>query len=119
MTDWGKREDQDKVLTWGYIYGFMGGSMLLIFHLIILMGPFDWDMDFKLAVVFVTSALWWWGFGALMFKWTPEPEIAPTMAWEGLGKNNLLRFVGAAKIAYGQVIQTAIEIRKFKVLAFF
>ena len=115
----GKREDQDKVSTWGYIYGFMGGSMLLIFHLIILMGPFDWDMDFKLAVVFVTSALWWWGFGALMFKWTPEPEIASTMEWEGLGKNHLLRFVGAAKIAYGQVMQTAIEIRKFKVLAFF
>jgi len=115
----GKREDQDKVSTWGYIYGFMGGSMLLIFHLIILMGPFDWDMDFKLAVIFVTSALWWWGFGALMFKWTPEPEIPSTMEWESLGKNSFLRFTGAAKIAYGQVWKTGMEIRKFKVLAFF
>ena len=34
----GKREDQDKVSTWGYMYGFMGGSMLLIFHLVVLLG---------------------------------------------------------------------------------
>ena len=114
----GKREDQDKVSTWGYMYGFMGGSMLLIFHLVILLGEF-WESNFTFAVVFVTSALWWWGFGALMFKWTPEPDIVSDLEWEKLGKNNLLRVVGAAKIAYGQVITTAIEIRKFKVLAFF
>jgi len=114
----GKREDQDKVSTWGYMYGFMGGSILLIFHLIILLGGF-WDTNFTIAVVFVTSALWWWGFGALMFKWTPEPEISSDMEWESLGKNNFLRVVGAAKIAYGQVYKTAKEIRKFKVLAFF
>ncbi|HJM87177.1 MAG TPA: MFS transporter [Candidatus Thalassarchaeaceae archaeon] len=108
----GEREDQDKVSTWGYMYGFMGGSMLLIFHLIILMVPqFGWDTNFRIAVVFVTSSLWWWGFGALMFKWTPEPEIHSEMEWNGV--------VDATKVAYSQVIKTAIEIRKFKVLAFF
>jgi len=106
----GTREDQDKVSTWGYMYGFMGGSMLLIFHLIILLGEF-WDTNFTIAVVFVTSALWWWGFGALMFKWTPEPDIHSDMEWKGV--------IDATKVAYGQVIKTAIEIRKFKVLAFF
>jgi UMF1 family MFS transporter len=106
----GEREDQDKVSTWGYMYGFMGGSILLIFHLIILLGGF-WDTNFTIAVVFVTSALWWWGFGALMFKWTPEPEIHSDMEWKGV--------IDATKVAYGQVIKTAIEIRKFKVLAFF
>ena len=114
----GKREDQDQVATWGYMYGLMGGSMLLIYHLIILLGGF-WDTNFTISVVFVTSALWWWGFGALMFKWTPEPEIASDLEWESLGKNNISRVFGAAKLAYGQVITTAIEIRKFKVLAFF
>ncbi|CAI8352733.1 MAG: Uncharacterised protein [Marine Group II euryarchaeote MED-G33] len=54
-----------------------------------------------------------------MFKWTPEPEIASDLEWESLGKNNFSRVFGAAKLAYGQVITTAIEIRKFKVLAFF
>ena len=115
----GKREDQDKVSTWGYMYGFMGGSMLLIFHLIVLLGPFTWDTDFKLAVIFVTSALWWWGFGALIFKWTPEPEIAEHVEWESFGKNNVQRVWGATIVAYRQVFTTAKEIRKFKVLAFF
>jgi len=113
------RENQDQVSTWGYMYGFMGGSILLIFHLVILMGPFDWDTNFRLAVIFVTSSLWWWGFGALMFKWTPEPEISSDLEWNSLGKNNFSRFVGAATIAYGQVAQTAREIKKFKVLALF
>ena len=54
-----------------------------------------------------------------MFKWTPEPEISSDLEWESLGKNNLFRIVGAAKIAYGQVFKTAKEIRKFRVLAFF
>lgn len=115
----GRREDQDKVSTWGYMYGFMGGSLLLIFHLIVLMGPFSWDTDFKLAVIFVTSALWWWGFGALIFKWTPEPEIADHSEWSSFGGNNLHRVLNATKIAYAQVFNTAKEIRKFKVLAFF
>jgi UMF1 family MFS transporter len=113
------RENQDQVSTWGYMYGFMGGSMLLIFHLAILMGPFNWDTNFKLAVIFVTASLWWWGFGALMFKWTPEPEISSDLEWNSLGKNNISRFIGAAKIAYGQVATTAKEIKKFKVLAMF
>nr|AIF02529.1 major facilitator permease superfamily protein (UMF1) [uncultured marine group II/III euryarchaeote KM3_157_F12] len=105
------RENQDEVSTWGYMYGFMGGSMLLIFHLAILMGPFNWDTNFKLAVIFVTSALWWWGFGMLMFKWTPEPEIHSEMEWEG--------FTKTAKEAYAQVFQTLVEVKKFKVLATF
>ena len=95
----------------GYAYGFMGGSLLLVFHLIILLGPFNWDTNFKLAAIFVTSSLWWWGFGALMFKWTPEPEIPSNMEWQGLSH--------ATKLAYGQVFQTFREIKKFKVLALF
>ena len=54
-----------------------------------------------------------------MFKWTPEPEIASDLEWDSLGKNNFSRVIGAATIAYGQVWKTAVEIRKFKVLAFF
>ena len=101
----------DHVSSKGYAYGFMGGSMLLIFHLIILLGPFGWDGNFRLSTIFVTSALWWWGYGYLMFKWTPEPEIPSEMEWEGLKH--------ATKVAYGQVFTTFKEIRKFKILAMY
>ena len=57
------RKCQDHVSTWGYAYGFMGGSMLLIFHLIILQDFVVWDWRFKMAVIFATSSIWWWGFG--------------------------------------------------------
>lgn len=115
----GGKEMQDHVSTYGYVYGFAGGSLLLMFHLLLLLGPFNWDTNFKLAVIFVTSSLWWWGFGALMFKWTPEPEIETTLEWTNLGENNFKRLVSATSIAYTQVFNTAKEIRKFKVLALF
>ena len=101
----------DHVSSKGYAYGFMGGSMLLIFHLVLLLGPFGWDSNFRLSAIFVTSALWWWGFGYLMFKWTPEPEIPSKMEWEGV--------VSAAKVAYGQVFTTFKEIKRFKILAMY
>ena len=104
------RKCQDHVSTWGYMYGFMGGSILLVFHLVMLLGNF-WDTNFTLAVIFVTSSLWWLGFGMVMFKWTPEPEIASNHEWEGFAKT--------AKSAYAQVFMTLKEIRKFKVLALF
>ena len=115
----GSRDEQDQLSTWGYIYGFAGGSLLLIFHLILLLGPFNWDTNFKLSAVFVTSSLWWWGFGGLMFKWTPEPEIPSELEWHSFGDNNLKRMIGASKLAYSEVFKTFLEIRKFKVLAFF
>tara|TARA_B100000212_G_scaffold333101_1_gene302074 strand:+ start:124 stop:1542 length:1419 start_codon:yes stop_codon:yes gene_type:complete len=64
-----------------------------------------------MAIIFSTSAIWWWGFGALIFKWTPEPEIPSEMQWEGFGK--------ATKMAYKQVFQTFKEVKRFKVLAYF
>tara|TARA_Y100001954_G_scaffold57605_1_gene62165 strand:+ start:7484 stop:9565 length:2082 start_codon:yes stop_codon:yes gene_type:complete len=104
------RKCQDHVSTWGYAYGFIGGSSLLIFHLVVLLGT-SWDTNFKMAIIFATSSIWWWGFGALLFKWTPEPEIPSEMEWEGFGK--------ATKMAYGQVLQTFKEVKRFKVLAYF
>ena len=104
------RKCQDHVSTWGYAYGFIGGSSLLIFHLIVLLGT-SWDTNFQMAIIFATSSIWWWGFGALIFKWTPEPEIPVEAEWEGFRK--------ATKMAYGQVLQTFKEVKRFKVLAYF
>ena len=100
----------DHVSSWGYAYGFMGGSLLLLIHLGILMVS-PWDVNFKLAVIFVTSSLWWWGFGALMFRWTPEPEIPSEMEWKG--------FRNATRFAYVEVARTFTEIKKFRILALY
>ena len=111
-----KKEHMDKVSSWGYAYGFIGGSILLLFHLgVILASPLETNVN--LAIVFVSSSLWWWGFGALMFKWTPEPDI-PSPA-EFAGESQFAKTLSATKMAYVQVWTTLREIRRFKILAFF
>ena len=101
------KKAMDHVSSWGYAYGFMGGSILLLFHLVVLLAT-PWDSNFQLAVIFVTSALWWWGFGALMFFKTPEPPVLDEMEYQGV--------VSSTKFAYKQVWKTLKEIRKFRVL---
>ena len=100
----------DHVSSWGYAYGYMGGSLLLLMHLGILLAS-PWEINFKLSVIFVTSSLWWWGFGALLFKWTPEPEIPSEMEWEGFRK--------ATIFAYSEVVKTFTEIKKFRILTLY
>jgi len=99
----------DHVSSWGYAYGFMGGSLLLLVHLGLLLGsPLDGNIN--LALVFVTSSMWWWGFGLKMFKNTPEPEIVGTeMSFDSVGE--------AVKFSFGEIVKTMGEIKKFRVLA--
>lgn len=111
-----KKEHMDRVSSWGYAYGFIGGSTLLLVHLgVLLASPLDSNVN--LAIVFVTSSLWWWGFGAMMFKWTPEPEIPKPAEFKG--DTTFAQVLSATKMAYAQVWTTLREIRRFKVLAFF
>ena len=101
----------DHVSSWGYAYGFLGGSILLLAHLIILLVS-PWDNNFKFAVIFTTSALWWWGWGALMFIKTPEPPILDEMEYQG--------FWESTKFAYRGVWKTLTSIRaEFPVLFLF
>tara|TARA_Y100001980_G_C14556414_1_gene347825 strand:+ start:3831 stop:5828 length:1998 start_codon:yes stop_codon:yes gene_type:complete len=105
------KKAMDHVSSWGYAYGFLGGSVILFVHLIILLGT-PWDGDFQMAVIFSTSALWWWGWGALMFFKTPEPPIIDEMDYKGVWKST--------KFAYSQVFKTLKTIRvEFPVLFLF
>lgn len=101
----------DHVSSWGYAYGFMGGSLLLVVHLLVVMRVGIDLGDYRLPFVFITSALWWLGWGMRLFLWTPEPEI-PNPTPIGSVKE-------AATIAVTELVNTLREIRKFKVLAFF
>ena len=62
----------DHVSSWGYAYGYAGGSLLLIVHLVVgTTGFFGLSTSWSppvLSFVFITSALWWLGFGMPIFK---------------------------------------------------
>tara|TARA_B100001245_G_scaffold51497_1_gene34279 strand:- start:3 stop:1835 length:1833 start_codon:yes stop_codon:yes gene_type:complete len=109
------RRVMDHVSSWGFAYGYAGGSLLLVVHLVVgLTGFFGMTSAWSpwiLTFVFVTSALWWLGFGLPLFRNTPEPQIPKPTQYHSMSE--------AALDGIREVRKTFGEIRKFKVLAIF
>jgi len=103
------KENMDHVSSWGYAYGFIGGSLILILHLVVL--TFADTSNWALSFVFVSTALWWLIFGLPFFKNTTEPEISNEIKYESI--------IDAIKSGFFEVINSFKEIRKFKQLAIF
>lgn len=109
------RRAMDHVSSWGYAYGFAGGSLILVIHLIVgntgffgLSSPWSpWTLSF----IFVTSAIWWFGFGLPLFRDTPEPEVANSKQYNSVFE--------AISDGFIEVRKTIGEIRRFRILAIF
>ena len=102
----GEPEDMDRISNLAFAYGYLGGGLLLVFHLGLLIGTgyADWAMMFAIA----SSGVWWYVFALLTFRWVPEPEISNEMDPQG--------FVESTKLGVSEVIKTLSEVRRFKVL---
>jgi UMF1 family MFS transporter len=109
------RGSMDHVSSWGYAYGFAGGSLILIAHLVVgLTGFFGASKPWSpwvLSFIFVTSAMWWLGFGMQLFRNTPEPQI-PNPKEYGSAMEAVRDGIREVKKTFG-------EIRKFKILAIY
>ena len=109
------RDSMDHVSSWGYAYGFAGGSLILVIHLLVgLTGFFGLSTPWSpwvLSFIFVTSAMWWLGFGMQLFRNTPEPQIPNPKEYSSATE--------AIRDGIGEVKKTFGEIRKFKVLAIY
>ncbi len=103
------KENMDHVSSWGYAYGFIGGSLILILHLIVL--EFAENNNWALSFVFVSTALWWLIFGLPFFKNTPEPKIQNEVAYGSI--------IDAVKNGFLEVVNSFKEIKKYKQLAIF
>lgn len=104
-----EKEDVDHVSSWGYAYGFMGGSLILIVHL-----GLGLTLGFTptiLAFIFVTSALWWLGWGYQLFLKTPEPKLPSPKEYDSL--------MEAVKDGFHEVAKTFREIKRYKSLSIF
>jgi UMF1 family MFS transporter len=68
-------EQQDKVSAKGFIYGYSGSVLLLIFSLILVQKP-DWfgisDPTLAPRITFVLVGLWWFGFAQITYKCLPN-----------------------------------------------
>ena len=67
-------DQQDEVSALGFIYGYLGSVILLIFNLSLVMKP-EWygisDPGLAPRISFVTVGLWWMGFAQVTFRRLP------------------------------------------------
>ncbi len=105
----------EKVSSWGYAYGFAGGTLILIVHLIVMstgaFGLTDAYGEWTLSFAFVTTSLWWLGFGLPFFRNTPEPEIANERSYGSV--------MEAVRDGINEVRSTFGEVKKYRVLVIY
>ena len=68
-------EQQDQVSAKGFMYGYAGSVILLIFSLVLIQKP-DWfgitDPTFAPRITFVLVGIWWLGFAQFTYKRLPN-----------------------------------------------
>ena len=68
-------EQQDKVSAVGFIYGYFGSVLLLVFSLVLVQKP-DWfgitDPTLAPRITFVLVGLWWFGFAQITYRRLPN-----------------------------------------------
>lgn len=71
-------EQQDAVSAKGFIYGYVGSVLLLIFSLVLVQKP-EWfgitDPTFAPRITFVLVGVWWFGFAQITYKRFPKNEL--------------------------------------------
>jgi len=68
-------DQQDQVSALGFIYGYIGSVILLIFNLTMVMKP-EWygisDPGMAPRISFLTVGVWWIGFAQVTFRKLPD-----------------------------------------------
>ena len=101
----GSEEEMDGISNKAYAYGYLGGGLLLVFHLALVMGVSgSWVLPFTMA----TSGIWWYGFALWTFATVPEPEIENEVHGLQVGS--------ATKLAITELKKTCKEWRSFRTL---
>ena len=101
-----------EISTKGYAYGYIGGGLLLLVHLIFIQGASiyldDSAVDLVTRLCIVSVGIWWFAWSIWTLKTVPEPEIENNLQNESFSKIILS--------AFSRLRQTFSEIRKFKYL---
>jgi len=73
-------EEMHRVSARGFAYGYIGGGVLLAFHLLLILMPERFglpDATAAMRLAIGTVGLWWLGFSIPLFRSVPEPWSAP------------------------------------------
>lgn len=71
-------DQQDRVSALGFIYGYLGSVILLIFNLSMVMKP-EWygitEPNMAPRISFLTVGIWWMGFSQITFRRLPDNKV--------------------------------------------
>jgi|TARA_B110000263_G_scaffold27191_1_gene20725 UMF1 family MFS transporter len=102
----------NEISTKGYAYGYIGGGLLLLVHLIAIQGTslyFDEStVDLVTRFCIVSVGVWWFGWSIWTLKTVPEPPV------DSVSEN--YNFSKTIISAFSKLKKTFSEIRKYKYL---
>ena len=102
----------NEISTKGYAYGYVGGGLLLLVHLIVIQGAsLYYDeaiVDLVTRFCIVSVGIWWFGWSIWTLKTVPEPPV------DNISKN--YNWSATIFSAFSRLKKTFSEIRKFKYL---
>lgn len=74
------REDIDRISSYGYALGYLGGGLLLALNLTMILKPGLFgirDGEWGARYSFLTVSVWWGLFSLPLFRNVPEPRVIP------------------------------------------
>jgi UMF1 family MFS transporter len=107
----GTDDEMDAISNKAFAYGYFGGGILLLIHLVMTLVLVDSDGEmysWVIPSIMASSGLWWYGFALLTFKWVPEPIIENEM--------EALSILDSAKLAFSEIKKTLSEVPRFRTL---
>ena len=107
----GTDDEMDSISNKAFAYGYFGGGILLLIHLVMTIVLVDSEGEmysWVIPSIMASSGLWWYGFALLTFKWVPEPPIENEM--------DALSILDSAKLAFSEIRKTLSEVPKFRTL---
>jgi len=103
------RELSDEVSSNGYAYGYIGGGVLLLIHLVLNVATSGTSIEDLVTRLSLSSiGLWWFLWALWTFKLLPEPEIRNPVSG--------LNAFSATKLALKELKKTFAELKNFKVI---
>ncbi len=103
------RELLDDVSSRGYAYGYAGGGLMLLVHLVVIFAVQDTDVaDLVTRLAIVSVGLWWFGWSIWTLMVVPEPPIPNPI--RGLSVTR------AVSLAFSELGRTFREITRFRVV---
>ena len=103
----------DDVSSRGFMFGYVGGGLLLAIHLVVIMLFQDTDhSDLVTRLAIASVGLWWFGWSIWTFTTVPEPKT------EDVQQNNTA-FANTLKEAFIGLSNTLKDIKHYKVVGIY